>query len=330
VQSVEFDRQLLAKIEALPGVESVTLADFSPLSYTIHSEGVQVEGYVPRPHESMEIDWARVGPHYFRTLRTPLVAGRDLTLQDNAKSQWVAIVNEEFATRYWPGQEAIGKRIRLYERWRTVVAVARNAKYRRLIYNAEPCFFVPWFQDYPPFDAIIVHTRVSGDPLASASAVENAIHQLNSDLPVFNVTTLRSSIQMGSVFERIVVTFASSFGLLALALAAVGVYGVVAYATRQRTHEIGIRMALGAKRADILRLVLGQGLSMTLTGLAIGLAVSLAATRFLRALLFGVATTDVLTYTSVVVLLCVVATAACYIPARRATKVEPTEALRCE
>jgi predicted permease len=330
VQGIEFDRQLLAKIEALSGVESVTLADFSPLTYTIHSTGVQVEGYVPRPHESMEIDWARVGPNYFRTLRTPLVAGRDFTLQDNAKSQLVAIVNEEFAARYWPGQDAIGKRVQQDDRWRTVVGVARNAKYRRVIYNAEPCFFVPWFQNYPSFDALIVHTRVSGEPPTLASAVERAIHDLNPDLPVFNVASLRSSMQMGSLFERIVVTFASSFGLLALALAAVGVYGVVAYATRQRTHEIGIRMALGAKRADILRLVLGQGLSMTLTGLAIGLAVSLAATRFLRTLLFGVATTDVLTYASVVVLLCVVATAACYIPARRATKVEPTEALRCE
>ena len=181
VQSIEFDRQLLAKIEALPGVESVALADFSPLSFTIRSTDVhiQAEGYVPRPHESMEIDWARVGPNYFRTLRTPLVVGRDFTLQDDVKSQLVAIVNEEFADRYWPGQEAIGKRIRLYDRWRTVVGVARNAKYRRLIYNAEPCFFVPWFQDYPPFDAISVHTRVSGSPLASASAVENAIHQLN-------------------------------------------------------------------------------------------------------------------------------------------------------
>jgi len=242
----------------------------------------------------------------------------------------VTIVNEEFVARYWPGQDAIGKRVQQDDRWRTVVGVARKAKYRRVIYNAEPCFFVPWFQDYPSFDALIVHTRVSGEPPTLASAVERAIHDLNPDLPVFNVASLRSSMQMGSLFERIVVTFASSFGLLALALAAVGVYGVVAYATRQRTHEIGIRMALGAKRADILRLVLGQGLSMTLTGLAIGLAVSLAATRFLRTLLFGVATTDVLTYASVVVLLCVVATAACYIPARRATKVEPTEALRCE
>ena len=163
-----------------------------------------------------------------------------------------------------------------------------------------------------------------------ASVVEKAIRDLDPDLPVFNVASLRESMQMGSLFERIVVTFAGSFGLLALALAAVGVYGVVAYVTRQRTHEIGIRMALGAERTDILRLVLGQGLRMTLLGLAIGLAVSLAATRLLRTSLFGVETTDVLTYGSVAAVLCVVALTACYVPARRATKVEPTEALRCE
>jgi predicted permease len=330
LQGIEFDRQLLAKIEALPGVESVTLADFSPLSYTIRSTGVQLEGYVPRLHESMEIDYGRVGPNYFRTLRTPLVAGRDFTLQDNEKSQFVAIVNEALAARYWPGQNAVGKRIQVFGDAYTVIGVARNAKYRRLTYGAEPCFFVPWFQEYPSFDAIIVHTRVSGEPMAFASAVERAIHDLDPDLPAFNVYSLRSSMQMGSLFERIVVTFAGSFGMLALALAAVGVYGVVAYATRQRTHEIGIRMALGAERTDILRLVLGHGLRMTLTGLGVGVAVSLAATRFLGTQLLGVAPTDLLTYAVVALLLSFVALAACYIPARRATKVEPTVALRCE
>ena len=332
VQGIEFDRQLLAKIEALPGVESVTLADFSPLSYTIRSETVQPEGYVPRPHESMEVDYGRVGANYFRTLRTPLVAGRDFTLQDTVKSPLVAIVNQEFAARFWPGQDAIGKRIQREGegRWFTVVGVARNAKYRRVTHNPEPDFFLPWFQDYPPFDAIIVHTRVSGEPLAFASPVEKAIHVLNPDLLVFDVTTLRTSMQMGSLFERIAVTFAGSFGLLALALAAVGVYGVVAYATRQRTQEIGIRMALGAERTDILRLVLGQGLRMTILGLAVGLALSLVVTRFLRAQLLGVAPADALTYASVALMLSIVALAACYIPARRATKVQPTVALRCE
>ena len=329
-QGIEFDRQVLAKLEAVPGVESVTLADFSPLSYTIRSTGIAIGGYVPRPHESLEIDWARVGPSYFHTLRTPLGAGRDFTAQDDANSQPVAIVNEAFVSRYWPGQDAIGKRIQLYDRWYTVVGVARNAKYRRVIYNAEPCFFIPWYQEYPPFDAIIVHARVSGEPMAFAPLVERAIHELNSDLPVFNVTSLRESMQMGSLFERIAVTFAGSFGLLALTLAAVGVYGVVAYSTRQRTHEIGLRMALGAERMDILRLVLGQGLRMTIAGLAVGLTLSLGVTQFLRSQLLGVGAADLVTYGSVALLLSIVAITASYLPARRATKVQPTVALRCE
>jgi putative ABC transport system permease protein len=330
VEGIEFDKQLLAKVGALPGVESVTVADFSPLSFTIRSDTVLPEGYVPRLHEAMELDYARVGPNYFRTLRTPLVAGRDFTLQDTWTSQFVAVVNQEFAERYWPGQDPIGKRIQLSNDRFTVVGVARNAKYRRLIYGAEPCVFVPWFQNYPSFDALIIHARVSGDPLAFAPVVENALHQLNPDLPVFNVTSVRSSMQMGSIFERIAVTFAGSFGLLALALAAVGVYGVVAYATRQRTHEIGIRIALGAKRADILRMVLGHALWMTAVGLGAGLAASLAMTRFLRTQLLGVRPTDFLTYASVAVLLGGVTLAACIIPAWRATKVQPMAALRSE
>ncbi len=177
---------------------------------------------------------------------------------------------------------------------------------------------------------MIIHARVSGDPRAFAFAVERTVHEINADLPLFNVTTLKASMQFGSIFERIAATFVSSFGLLALVLAAVGIYGVVAYATRQRTREIGIRMALGARRPQVLRLVLAQGFRLTLMGLAIGLGLSFALTPFLRSQLFGVTATDALTYVSVVVLLCLVALVACYIPARRATKVDPTVALRCE
>jgi ABC-type antimicrobial peptide transport system permease subunit len=171
---------------------------------------------------------------------------------------------------------------------------------------------------------------VSGDPQAYAAAVEKMVHQLNADLPVFDVTTLESSMRLGSIFERIAGTFAGAFGLLALILAAVGIYGVIAYTTRQRTHEIAIRIALGAQRADVFWLVLGQGLLLTLTGLAAGIAVSLALTRYLKSVLFGVTATDVLTYAAVVLLLCLVSLIACYIPARRATKVDPMVALRYE
>jgi len=325
---IEFHRKMLAKLEAVPGVESATLADFSPLSFTIHSDYVEPDGYVPQPHESMEISRGTVGPKYFATMRTPLISGRDFTDADNAKSQPVVIVNQALVDRYWPGQDALGKRIRANDHWMTVVGVARNAKYRRVVYAPEPVYYLPLLQD--DRSPVIIHVRVSGDPRAFAFLVEKAAHQLDADLPLFNVITLESSMQLGSVFERIAATFAGSFGLLALALATVGIYGVVAYATRQRSREIAIRMALGAKESDVLRLVLGQGLRLTLTGLSIGLASSFALTRFLRGQLFGVATTDPLTYAGVGILLCVVALVACYVPAHRATKVDPNVALRCE
>ena len=327
-QGIAFDRQLLSKLAALPGVESATLADFSPLSFTLHSDFVSPDGYVPQPHESMEVSRAIVGPNYFRTMRTPLVAGREFTEQDAEKSQRVTIVNQEFVNRYWPGQDGLGKRVSVYGQWFTVVGVARNGKYRRLVYAPEPVFFQPLYQRYR--DLVMIHARVSGDPQAYAPAVERTVHELNADLPVFGVTTLKSSMRLGSIFERVAGTFAGAFGLLALILAAVGIYGVIAYSTRQRTHEIAIRMAVGAQRADVFRLVLGQGLLLTLAGLAAGIAVSLALTRYLKSVLFGVTTTDVLTYAAVAFLLCLVSLVACYIPARRATKVDPMVALRYE
>ena len=336
---LKFARELLSKLEGMPGVESATLADFSPLNFTVHTDYIEPEGYVPQPHESMEITRGVVGPEYFSMMKTALISGRDFTDADAPGGQLVAIVNQAFVDRFWPGQDALGKRIRYGDRSLTVVGVARNAKYRRIIYAPEPIFYVPLFQD--DRSPVIVHARVSGDPRAFTFRVEEAIHETDAGSarsaafgstfsPVFDVTTLETSMQLGSIFERVAATFAGSFGFLALVLATVGIYGVVAYATRQRTREIAIRMTLGAKRGDVLRLVLGQGLRLTLTGLAIGIAVSVALTRFLRGQLFGITTTDPLTYAGVGVLLCLVALVACYIPAQRATKVDPNVALRYE
>ena len=327
-QGIAFHRQLLSKLEALPGVESVTLADFSPLSFSLHSDDVLPDGYLPKPGESMEVSRAIVGPNYLRTMRIPIIGGRDFTEQDMEKSQRVAIVNQAFVDRYWPGQDPLGKRISVYGQWFNVVGVARNGKYRRLVYPPEPVFFQPLYQRYR--DLVTIHARVTGDPQGYAAEVERTVHQLNADLPVFGVTTLKSSMQLGSIFERLAGTFAGAFGLLALILAAVGIYGVIAYTTRQRTHEIAIRIALGAERVAVFWLVLGQGLLLTLTGLAAGVAVSLALTRYLKSVLFGVTATDLLTYAAVALLLCLVSLVACYIPARRATKVDPMVALRYE
>lgn len=336
---LKFGRDLLRKLESIPGVESATLADFSPLNFTVHTDYIEVDGYVPQPHESMEITRAIVGPKYFSVMKTPLIAGRDFTDADAPGAQFVAVVNQAFVDRFWPGQDAIGKRLRDLGRWYTVVGVARNAKYRRIIYAPEPIFYVPLFQDNR--SPVIVHARVSGDPRAFMFRVEQAIHEVDAGStrsavfgstlsPVFDVTTLEDSMQLGSIFERIAATFAGSFGFLALALATVGIYGVVAYSTRQRTREIAIRIALGAKRGDVLGLVVVQGLRLTLAGLGVGLAASVALTRLLRGQLFGITSTDPLTYAGVGVLLCVVSLVACYIPAHRATKVEPNVALHCE
>jgi predicted permease len=327
-RGTEFDRQLLTRVRALPGVQSATLADFSPLSFTIHSGGVRPEGYVPRPHENVEVDWGYVGTQYLQTLRTPLLAGRDFTDQDNADTQSVVIVNKAFVDRYWPGQDGMGKRIEFGEKWATVVGVTANGKYRRLVYDPTPLVLLPMLANYR--SQAILHVRVAGDPQAVGSAVERTVAGLNSDLPLFNETTLRDNMKMGNVFERIVVVFAGSFGMLALILAIVGIYGVISYTTRQRTHEIGIRIALGAGKAAIFRQVLVQGLRLTLAGLTVGLAASLFLTRFLRNMLFGVGTTDVPTFAAVAILLCVVAMAACYLPARRAASVDPMQALRTE
>jgi len=323
-----FNRELLRRLSILPGVESVTLADCAPLSFSIHSDYVFPDGYVPQPGEFMEISRCVVGPNYFRTLRTPIIAGRDFNEQDNDKSQIVTIVNEAFANRYWPRQDAIGKRVKNDNQWFTVVGVVRNAKYRRLVYAPEPVYFTALDQRYR--EPVTIHARVAGDPREYAGAVERTVHQLNADLPMFGVTTLRSSMQLGSVFERVAGTFAGAFGVLALVLAAVGIYGVTAYATRQRTHEIAIRMALGARRKEVLQLVLGQALWLTLSGLGIGIVISLALTRWLKSELYGVASTDLATYAAVSLLLCLVSLAACFLPARRATRVEPMEVLRHE
>lgn len=324
----EFEQQLLRRVKQLPGVESATLADFSPLSFTIHSEGILPEGYVPRPHENVEADRGSVAANYLQTLRTPLISGRDFTDQDTTATQPVVIINQALVDRYWPGQNAIGKRIQVGPRWRTVVGVAANGKYRRLVYDPTPLVLMPLAQRYQ--SEAILHVRAKGDPQALSGAVQRTVHSLNANLPLFDITTLQANFQIGNVFERIAVTFAGAFGLLALILAAVGVYGVVAYTTRQRTHEIGIRMALGAAKADVFRQVLAQGLRLTLVGLAVGLAVSLFLTRFLRGLLFGVGTADWLTFTCVALSLCLVALAACFFPARRAASIDPMQALRTE
>jgi predicted permease len=324
----QFQWQVLEKVRQLPGVQSATMADFAPLTFTIHSDGVFPEGYVPRVHEDTETDRGDVATDYLATLKTPLLAGRDFTDADNTSADRVAIVNQAFVDHYWPGQSAIGKRVQFAGRWRTVVGIAANGKYRRLVYDPTPLILTPLAQRYQ--NEVILQVRTRGEPLAMAAAVESAIRSINADIPLYNVTTLKENMQLGSVFERLAVAFAGSFGILALLLAAVGIYGVISYTTRQRTHEIGIRIALGAGKGHILISVLRHGMLLTACGVSAGVAASLILTRFLRAVLFGVGTTDLATFATVAATLCVVSILACYLPAHRAAAVDPVQALHTE
>ena len=335
-KGAEFDRQLVAKLEALPGIQSVALSNRIQLGFGGPSTSVKPEGYVSQANELMETPVAIVTPNYPKTMQIPIVKGRDFTPQDTASSQRVAIVSEAFVNRYWSHQEALGKQLNsdLTNEWFTVVGVARDTKVNNLNEKPTPFLYLPQYQirrsTIPSTSATIIIARVAGDPLNFAKTVENAVHELNAELVVFEVNSLETSEQFASFGQRIAGTFVGAFGLLALVLAAVGIYGVTAYTTRQRTHEIGIRMTLGASKQDILRLVLGHGLRLTLVGVVLGLAASFALTRYLKSMLLGVTSTDALTFSSVAILLCAVALFACFIPARRAMRLDPMVALRYE
>ena len=325
---MEFHRQLQAKLEAVPGVQSVALSTRVPLTFSGGSTAVKPEGYVSPANESMETQVAVISPNYFHTMQIPIVGGRDFAPQDTKTSQRVVIVSQAFANRYWPGQEALGKRLNsdLTHEWFTVVGVARDCKEISLNEKPLPFLYLPVTQVYRP--DMIINVRTAGDPLALARSVENAAHELNPDLALFDQTTVEQRDQFSSFGQRVAGTFVGAFGLLALALAAIGIYGVVAYTTRQRTHEIGIRVTLGASKQDVLRMVLGQGIRLMLLGVGVGLLLSFVLTRFLKGLLLGVTSTDALTFSTVALLLCAVALIACFIPGRWAMQVEPMVALR--
>jgi predicted permease len=326
----EFDRQLVAKLQTLPAVQSVALSNRVPLGFPGGSTSVKPEGYISPPNESMETQDAIITPNFFHTLQIPIVKGRDFTLQDNRNSQRVVIVSEAFVNRYWPDQEALGKKLNsdLTHEWFTVIGVARDTKVTNLNEKPTPFLYLPLYQIYRP--GMIITARVTADPLTFGKTIENAVHELNPELGLFDFTTLDLRTQFSSFGQRVAGTFVGAFGLLALTLAAVGIYGVTAYTTRQRTHEIGIRVTLGATKEDVLRLVLAHGLRLMLLGVGLGLVLSVFFTRFLRSLLLGVTSTDALTFLSVATLLCSVALIACLIPACWAMRVDPMVALRYE
>jgi predicted permease len=313
-------------VSALPGVEVASLTDWIPMTLIQKRSDAYPEGYVPHPHESLLVENAEVGPRYFESLHIPILEGREFTLNDDEKAPRVLIVDQTAARRYWPGQDPLGKRLRVGGGIFMVVGVARNSTHTFVNETPEPMVYMSYFQ-LPGYETM-VQVKTEGNPVDLEPAVEQAIHGIDERLPVFDVRPMRESTQMASTFAVLQSTLAGIFALIGLVLAATGIYGVVAYRTQMRTHEIGIRMALGASRVNVLRLVLMQGVWLTGIGLAIGLAFALGLTRLIARLLYGIGASDPLTMISVVMLLGAMSLLACYFPAHRAMRRNPVTAIR--
>jgi predicted permease len=331
----QFYTELLERTKALPGVESASLARIVPLGNRGMRIGLEVEGYTPAPNESIEFDFNLVGPDYFRTMKMPLVRGREFTPQDEAKAKQVVIINEAVARTYWPGQDPIGKRLFLGSVSASqsadtpeVIGVVKDSKYRSLTEQVNPTMFLPVWQHYRP--DLALHVRTAGNAGATVEAVRTLAQSLDASLPIYNVRTLEEQKQRSLYAPRLAATLLGGFGLLALALAALGLYGVMSYAVAQRMREIGVRLALGAQSRDVFKLIARQGLTLAGVGLMLGIGSALALTRLMQTALYGVSPTDPLTFTGIALLLTFVASLACWIPARRATTVDPLTALRHE
>jgi predicted permease len=325
-----FYRKLLERLGALPGAEAVSLGDYVPLGPEGGSTTrVSAEGYVPQPNEYMSLPYNIVSPGYFQTLRIPVIEGRDFTLRDDAAAPGAIIINEIVARRFWPGRSPLGRRITIFgDREMIVVGVVKSAKVRWLKEPATGFFYVPLEQFYSP--NMNVHLRTAANPMALADAVRREVRALDSavqpaiTLPMIEVT------DFSLLTYRVGASVLTVLGATALLLAIVGIYGVMAFTVNQRTQEIGIRMALGAAKRDVLKLVLGQGVRLASAGVIVGLVGALGMTRLLSSLLVNVNALDPLTFLAASVLLAAVALLACYVPARRAMKVAPMIALRYE
>lgn len=328
-RSADFFDQLLGRIRSLPGVETASLEHWAPLWFTGRgSTRPTIEGYTPKPGEDMSVDYNDVGPNYFSLLGIPVVSGKGFTDQDRRGAPLVCVVNATMAQRFWPGQSALGHRLNSWDRWWTVVGIVKDIKYHSMKESPESFLYFPFLEN-PHTDANIL-VKTSGNPWALLRPVRAQVRALDPGVAILDTDTVSNLFDASLFPYRAAASIAAILGLLGLMLAAVGLYGVISYSVAQRTHEIGIRMALGAQRNDVLKLVVGQGFKLTLIGAGIGVIGALALTRFLGSLLYGVRPTDPLTFIVVSLILTGVALLACYIPARRATKVDPMVALRYE
>lgn len=327
-----FYKQLVDRVQPLPGVESVSLMNNIPLGADRQQTDAVIEGPGRAAGDpGVGTDFNVVGLNYFQTMNIPLLQGRDFSVQNTKETPGVTIINEAMARRYWPGENPLGKRFRVggtSGRFVDVIGVARDGKYRSLGEPPTPFLYLPLQQSYR--SAMTLTVRTAADPAALVNSVRAEAQALDATLPVADIKTMSEHLQLSLLPARVVALLLAIFGLLALILASVGLYGVVAYGVSQRTHEIGLRMALGARTTDVLKLILVHGMRLTLIGMAIGLIGALVFGRIVSSLLYGVSPADPITFVGVPLLLCGVALVASYFPARRATLVDPLIALRYE
>jgi macrolide transport system ATP-binding/permease protein len=330
-QGKEFQKRLLERVNALPGLQAAGLSDLLPVDLHFSRAGVYLDGQVPERNARVPSALFNLAsPGYFQAMGTRLLQGRDFTAQDDEQAMQVAIINESFAHRFFPGENPLGKQFRLGRADAPkvqVIGVVEDGKYANLSEDARPYVARPLWQS--PLGSTSVVVRTTGDLPGLSAAIRREIQQLDAHLPV-STSTLVEKLSLPLLPARMVASILGGFGLLALALAAIGIYGVMSYAVAQRTHEIGVRMALGAQKADVLKLVIGQGMTLTLIGIGLGLAAAFVLTRLMKSLLFGVSATDPLTFVGIASVLAFVTLLACYLPARRATEVDPLVALRHE
>jgi len=313
-------------VQALGGVESAVWAKGTPFTFRASlTAPVVVDGYVAEPGEQTAVDYNEVGPRYLATMGIPLVEGRDFTAADDETAAPVAVVNETMARLYWNGQEAVGKKFQLKGRSMQVVGVAKNSKYCTLIEKPKPFLYVPMRQNTL---GGVLQIRTAIPPQAMAGSLVREIKALDSNLASSEVITMQEQVDRMSWTQRAAVTLLGIFGGMALLLAGVGLYGVMSYAVSQSSRELGLRIALGADQGALLRLVMSRGFALTAGGLATGIAASLLLTRLMGDLLYKVSPRDPRAFAAAFAVMIIAAAVACWMPARRATRTDPVQALR--
>jgi predicted permease len=327
-----FVHEVIDRITSLPGVECAGAADSAPM-LSNDTGPVSIEGHPVGPDEvEIQAERPKITPDYFRAMGIPLLRGRTFSWADNEGSLSVAIINESAARQYWPNEDAMGKRVKLEDGsapfWRQVIGIVGDVRQDGLVKAGRPEVYAPLLQVPVPYLVLTVRTRA--EPAALTAAVRHAVMAVDKDQPLFRIQTMQQVVDESVAGRRFQTSLLGSFAMIALGLAAIGIYGLMSYTVNQRRHEIGIRMALGAKRGDVLHLVVRHGMSLAIVGVVLGTVGALLLTRFLSSMLYGVSVNDPTTLLSVATLLIGVAALASYIPARRATRVDPMVALRYE